>query len=76
MLKPMLITDVIKKYTPIPSNINVEFGGQKIYQITKRGDMAGYWARTSNRKSGGRFLDKIHLNDGVMLVVDIPPEHV
>lgn len=72
MLKPMLIDEVIKKYTPIPENVRVEFGGKKLFKITKRGDMAGYWAITSNRTSNGRLIDKIHLNDGVMLIVDVP----
>lgn len=68
--KPMTISQFIEKFPEIPDNVNVEFGGTRLYKIEKRGDMPGYWAITSPRKSGGRYIDKIHLNEGVLLVVN------
>lgn len=67
--KPMLVNKVVEIFNPIPGSVKVEFGGTRIYEIRKRGDMPGYWAITSPRKCNGRFVDKIHLNEGVVLVV-------
>ena len=68
--KPMTINQFIEKFPTFNGEFNVEFGGAKLYKIEKRGDMAGYWAVTSPRKSNNRYIDRIHLNEGVLLLVD------
>lgn len=50
-------------------NQKVFYENALLFGVKKRGDMPGYWARTSDRKSGSRFIDKIHLNEGAVLVI-------